>query len=71
MGHFHFAGLIFADDIVCVSKSAKQLNMILNKLRIECEKICMQFSVDKTQIVSPSDDMWEVWNGDGSYCYSL
>ena len=64
VGVLKIAGLIFADDIVCFARTARQLKRILTLMRLECEKIKMEFSLDKSEVVSPSEDVWEVYGSD-------
>ena len=63
LGNFKIAGIIFADDIVCVARTAHQLKSILSLMKKECDKIKMEFSIDKSQVVSPTADTWEVHGG--------
>ena len=54
------SGLLFADDIVVVARSAAGLKRLLNLVNRHCERLKLVISEEKSQVVSPSDDLWEV-----------
>ena len=43
--------LLYADDLVIFSKSAKNLQIILNKLESFCENTDLRVNLDKTKIM--------------------
>ena len=59
------SGLLFADDIVVVSKTAPGLKRLLNLLNAHCEKLKLTISEEKSQVISPTDDVWDIFGEDG------
>ena len=43
--------LLYADDLVIFSKSAKNLQIVLNKLESFCENVDLRVNLDKTKIM--------------------
>ena len=59
------SGLLFADDIVVCSRTASGLKNLLNLVNKHCEKLKLVVSEEKSQIVSPTDNDWELVGEDG------
>ena len=59
------SGLLFADDIVVCSKTPSGLKNLLNMVNRHCEELKLVVSEEKSQIVSPTDDDWELVGEDG------
>ena len=48
--------LLYADDLVSFSRSAKSLQIILNKLESFCENADLSVNLDKTKITTTCSD---------------
>ena len=59
------SGLLFADDIVVVAKTAAGLKRLLNLVNRHCEQLKLLVSEEKSQVVSPTDDYWAIFGEDG------
>ena len=59
------SGLLFADDIVVVAKTAAGLKKLLNLVNRHCEQLKLLVSEEKSQVVSPAADYWEIFGEDG------
>ena len=64
------SGLLFADDIVLISKTADGLKRLLNLVNKHCEDLKLIISEEKSQVVSPTDDVWDIF-GEGGLVVSL
>ena len=54
------SGLLFADDLVIVAKSAAGLKSLLSLVKVGFDKLNLTISVEKSKVISPLDDDWEV-----------
>ena len=59
------SGLLFADDIVVVARSAAGLKRLLNLVNQHCQRLKLVISEEKSQVVSPTDDLWEIFGDEG------
>ena len=59
------SGLLFADDIVVIARSAPGLKNLLNLLNRRCEDLRLVISEEKSKVVAPSDDVWDVFGDEG------
>ena len=60
IGNVTVSGLLFADDIVLVSKSAEGLKSLLGVVKSGFDSLKLLISYDKSQIVSPDDIEWNL-----------
>ena len=60
IGSVMISGLLFADDIVLVSRSAKGLKSLLGIVKSGFDSLKLLISHDKSQIVSPEDIEWNL-----------
>ena len=65
LGNVCVSGLLFADDLVVVAKSAAGLKSLLTLVKKGFDKLKLEISVEKSQVVSPTDDIWEIEDEDG------
>ena len=54
------SGLLFADDIVLVTRTMEGLKTLLNKTKEGFDKLKLTISFDKSQIISPDDVDWRL-----------
>ena len=59
------AGLLFADDIILVAKSAEGLRRLLSLVNSHCQRLKLTISQKKSQIISPSAEIWELFDEEG------
>ena len=59
------SALLFADDIFLVSKSAAGLKRLLNLVNGHCQQLKLLVSEEKSQVISPTTDVWELFGEDG------
>ena len=59
------AGLLFADDIIVVSDTAEGLRRLLSVVHGHCKDLKLTISQEKSQVISPDDDAWELFGDDG------
>ena len=59
------SGLLFADDIILISRSAGGLKRLLNIVHSHCNTLKLDISEEKSKIISPADDSWDLIEGDG------
>ena len=65
------SGLLFADDLVIVARSAAGLKSLLSLVKVGFDKLKLTISVEKSQVISPLDDDWEVTDPAGNVVLSL
>ena len=63
IGSVCVSGLLFADDIVLVAKSADGLLRLLKLLKEQCDQLKLTISEIKSQVVSPDDVDWKLFSG--------
>ena len=71
LGKVVVSGLLFADDLVVVAKSASGLKSLLTIVKKGFDKLKLAISVEKSQVVSPAGDIWEVGGEDGGVALTL
>ena len=71
VGRICVSGLLFADDLVILAKSAAGLKSLLSLVKVGFDKIKLSISFEKSQVISPVDDAWEVFDHDGNVVLSL
>ena len=64
--------LLFADDIVLVSKTCAGFKHLVRLVKYHCDRLKLDISVEKSQVVSPEDvEAWEFQDEDGETILSL
>ena len=64
------SGLLFADDIVLISKTADGLKRLLNMVNCHFKDLMLSMSEEKSKVISPTDDSWDI-PGDNGEEFSL
>ena len=65
IGKVCVSGLLFADDLVIVAKSAVGLKSLLAIVKDGFDKLRLSISVEKSQVISPEGGNWDLF--DDSY----
>ena len=65
IGKIVVSGLLFADDLVLVAKSASALKLLLRLVKKGFDKLKLTINVEKSKVISPSDDTWDIVGDDG------
>ena len=67
------AGLLFADDIVLISKTADGLKTLFAIVKSHCDDLLLEINTaeGKSEIVSPADDVWDIVGDDGEVSLTL
>ena len=67
------AGLLFADDIVLISKTSAGLRTLFSLVKSHCDDLLLEINTGegKSEIISPSDEDWDIHNEDGEVTLSL
>ena len=60
VGVVSISGLLFADDIVLVTRTAEGLKTLLDKVKHGFDRLRLVISHDKSQIISPDDIDWNL-----------
>ena len=63
--------LFFADDIVLISRTRKGLLNLISLVKKNCDSLKMEISIKKSQVVSPSDDPFTIFDQYGDEILSL
>ena len=71
IGNVVISGLLFADDLVIVAKSASGLKSILSLVMSGFDKLKLTINVQKSQVISPADDVWEIVDEAGLPVHTL
>ena len=71
IGKVCVSGLLFADDLVIVAKSASALKSLLTLVKKGFDKLKLAINTEKSQVVSPAGDVWEVVDDQGDVVLSL
>ena len=71
IGKMCVSGLLFADDLVIFAKSASGLKSLLSLVRKGFDKLKLAISVEKSQVISPQADNWDVVDEGGNVVLSL
>ena len=56
------AGLLFADDIVLVSRTAAGLRTLFGIVKSHCDQLLLEMNTGegKSEVISPCDDPWDI-----------
>ena len=65
LGNVVISGLLFADDLVIVARSSSALKSLLSLVKTGFDKLKLTINVQKSQVISPADDVWEVVDESG------
>ena len=65
VGNVCVSGLLFADDLVLVAKSASGLKSLLSLVKKGFDKLKLTISTEKSQVVSPANEDWNIADDDG------
>ena len=57
--------LLFADDIILVADTAEGLKRLLSLVNLHCQRLKLVISVEKSQVISPTTDVWELFDESG------
>ena len=62
------SNLLFADDIILISRTAGGLRRLFRLVKDHCDKLLLEINTGegKSEVISPSDDVWELLDGDGA-----
>ena len=71
IGKMCVSGLLFADDLVIFARSASGLKSLLSLVRKGFDKLKLAISVEKSQVISPQADNWDVVDDGGNVCCSF
>ena len=65
------SGLLLADELVLLARTAEGLKSLLLLVKNHCDRIKMTISQDKSEIISPDDEEWKIVNSHGETILSL
>jgi hypothetical protein len=65
------SGLLLADDLVLLSKTAAGLRSLILLVKSHCDLINMLISEDKSEVICPDDEEWNIINDQGETVLSL
>ena len=65
------SGLLLADDLVLLARTAEGLKSLIHLVKYHCDLIKMQISEDKSEVISPDDEEWTIVNNQGETILSL
>ena len=72
IGKVLVSGLLFADDLVLVARSAAGLKSLLSLVKSGFDQLKLSINVEKSQVISPSaEDAWDITNDDGLVVMTL
>ena len=71
IGKVCISGLLFADDLVIVARSAAGLKSLLAIVKRGFDKLRLSISVEKSQVISPTDDDWNLFDDSDNLVLSL
>ena len=64
-------GILFADDVLLISRTSIGLKKLLSRVKWKFDALYLSISVDKSQIVSPADESWDLYDGYNNVQFSL
>ena len=71
VGSICVSGLLFADDLVLIARSGDGLKNLLALVHRGFDRLRLTISTEKSQIVSPDDDSWDIINSSSCVVMSL
>ena len=66
IGDICVSGLLFADDIVLISRTTDGLKRLLKSVKHRCDQLLLEVNTGegKTEVVSPTDHIWDIFSND-------
>lgn len=71
IGNVIISRLLFADDIVLMAQTSKDLKVLLNMVRKGLEDLKMTVCESKSQVISPDDETWDLLDNSDNVEMSL
>ena len=73
VGNVSISGLLFADDIILVSKTAAGLKRLFRLVKAHCDALLLVINTGegKSEVISPQDEVWDLFDDEGSLELSL
>ena len=71
VGNVCVSGLLFADDLVVLARSASSLKTLLGLVKQGFDRLKLAINVEKSQVVSPANNAWEVEDDEGNVVLAL
>ena len=71
LGNVCISGLLFADDIVLVANSSAGLKTLLALVKTLFDDLKLDISEDKSQVISPDDESWDLLDRSSNVVMSL
>ena len=71
IGKVCISGLLFADDLVIVARSAASLRTLLSLVKKGFDKLKLTISVEKSQVISPEVGAWDLHDDSDNIVLSL
>ena len=72
VGGLVVSGLLFADDIVLISRDSEGLMSLISLVKKHCDGLRLEISVSKSNVVSPGDQQqWDLYGSEGELVLSL
>ena len=73
VGDIVISSLLFADDILLMSKTADGLKNLFKIVKSHCDRLLLEINTGegKSEVISPLDDTWELLDDDGEVELSL
>ena len=71
LGSICVSGLLFADDLVLIARSGAGLKCLLSLVKRRFDELKLTISCEKSQVISPDDDTWELLNSSSQVEMSL
>ena len=67
------AGLLFADDIVLISKTSAGLKTLFSLVKSHCDELLLAINTGegKSEVISPSDEDWDILDDNGEVSLSF
>ena len=71
VGRVCVSGMLFADDLVLVARTSSGLKSLLSLVKKGFDKLKLTISVEKSQVISPTNDLWEIVDSSGLVVLTL
>ena len=71
IGGLVISGLLLADDLVLLSRTAAGLKSLIMMVKIHADSLKMQISESKSEVISPAAEEWNLLNDQGDVTLSL
>ena len=60
VGNVCISGLLFADDLVLIAQTSKDLKVLLNTVKKGLDDLKLTVCESKSQVISPEDESWDL-----------